>query len=49
MAHAGQILEGPGGYRLRLVRVDAEFFERVYGGQAGEGFLEEFAAEIRFT
>jgi hypothetical protein len=25
-----------------------EFFERLYGG-AGDGFLEEFAEEIRFT
>ena len=27
----------------------AEFFECLYGGQAGPGFLEEFAAEIRLV
>jgi quercetin dioxygenase-like cupin family protein len=36
-------------WEIRPALRTAEFFERLYGGQAGEGFLEEFADEIRLT
>jgi len=41
--------EGPARMRweVRPALRTAEFFERLYGGQAAEGFLEEFAPEIR--
>jgi quercetin dioxygenase-like cupin family protein len=36
-------------WQVRPALRTAEFFERLYTGQAGEGFLEEFSAEIRLT
>ena len=36
-------------WELRPALRTAEFFERLYGGGAGDGFLDEFAEEIRFT
>jgi hypothetical protein len=36
-------------WEVRPALRTAEFFERLYGGGAGEGFLEEFADEICFT
>ena len=37
MAHAGQELEGPNGYRLRLVRIDEDVLEMEanYSGEGG--------------
>jgi hypothetical protein len=35
-------------YSVPAVR-RGEFFERLCGGGAGDGFLQEFAEEIRFT
>jgi len=36
-------------WEVRPALRTAEFFERLYGGGAGDGFLDEFAEEIRFT
>jgi Cupin domain len=36
-------------WEVRPAQRTAEFFERLYGGGAAEGFLEEFSEEIRFT
>jgi quercetin dioxygenase-like cupin family protein len=36
-------------WEIRPALRTAELFERLYAGQAGEGFLEEFADEIRLT
>jgi quercetin dioxygenase-like cupin family protein len=43
--------EGPARMRweVRPALRTAEFFEQLYGGTAGAGFLEEFAAEIRLV
>ena len=43
--------EGPARVRweVRPALRTAEFFERLYGGGAGPGFLEEFAEEIRLV
>ena len=35
-------------WEVRPALRTAEFFEQLYSGQAGENFLDEFAAEIRF-
>ena len=44
MAHAGQEIEGPGGFRLRLIETAAA------GGEFDfAGFLAEFRAEFRPT
>ena len=36
-------------WEVRPALRTAEFFERLYGDGGAEGFLEEFAEEIRFT
>lgn len=36
-------------WQVRPALRTAEFFETLLGGTAGEGFLEEFREEIRFT
>ena len=36
-------------WEVRPALRTAEFFERLYGGGAGPGFLEEFAEEIRLV
>lgn len=36
-------------WEVRPALRTAEFFARLYGGAAGEGFLEEFAEEFRLT
>ena len=43
--------QGPARVRweVRPALRTAEFFRRLYGGGAGDGFLEEFSEEIRFT
>ena len=43
--------QGPARMRweVRPALRTAEFFERLYGGAADDGFLEQFAEEIRFT
>lgn len=36
-------------WEVRPALRTAEFFERLYSGRAGAGFLEEFSEEIRLT
>jgi quercetin dioxygenase-like cupin family protein len=50
-SHQMAAADGPARFRweVRPALRTAEFFETLYSGSAGPDFLEEFAAEIRFT